>query len=123
MKRDRIGRTVALLARLLQDRWTTDAKAIAADRETAVHIDPITGIAQVFATKDHLTPFAYFMRANRLPERCAPGHPLTFSKVDLYRLAPGVKFERAAWKGEGRLGYRLSVESGVLRSSRGGGPY
>ena len=27
-----------------------DARAIAADRETAAHIDPITGIAQVFAT-------------------------------------------------------------------------
>ena len=32
---------VALLARLLHDGWTTEARAIAADRETSVHIDPV----------------------------------------------------------------------------------
>jgi cyanophycinase-like exopeptidase len=118
-ERDRIGRTVALLARLLQDHWTKDARAIAADRETAVHIDPATGVAQVFATRDHPTPYAYFMRANRLPERCEPGQPLTFGDVDVYRIGPGGRFDLAAWQGEGGLAYRLSAESGVLRSSRG----
>ena len=118
-ERDRIGRTVALMARLLQDGWTTDARAIAADRETAVHIDPVTGVAQVFATKDHPTPYAYMMSANRLPEHCKPGEPLTFSQVNVYRLAPGDRFDLAAWQGEGGLAYQLSVESGVLRSSRG----
>jgi len=119
-ERDRIGRTVALMARLLQDGWTPEARAIAADRETAVHIDPVTGKAEVFATADHPTPYAYFMSAHRLPERCEPGQPLTFSKVDVYRLAPGGSFDLATWKGEGGLAYQLSVESGVLRSSRGG---
>ena len=118
-ERDRIGRTVALMARLLQDGWTTDARAIAADRETAVHIDPATGVVQVFATKDHPTPYAYFMSADRLPERCKPGEPLTFSQVNVYRLGPGGRFDLAAWQGEGGLAYQLSVESGVLRSSRG----
>ena len=118
-ERDRIGRTVVLMARLLQDGWTTEARAIAADRETAVHIDPATGVAQVFATKDHPTPYAYFMSADRLPERCKPGEPLTFSQVNVYRLGPGGRFDLAAWQGEGGLAYQLSVESGVLRSSRG----
>lgn len=118
-ERDRIGRTVVLMARLLQDGWTTDARAIAADRETAVHIDPATGVAQVFATKDHPTPYAYFMSADRLPEHCKPGEPLTFSQVNVYRLGPGGRFDLAAWQGEGGLAYQLSVESGVLRSSRG----
>ena len=118
-ERDRIGRTVALMARLLQDGWTTDARAIAADRETAVHIDPATGIVQVFATKDHPTPYAYFMSADRLPEHCKPGEPLTFSQVDVYRLGPGGRFDLAAWQGEGGLAYQFSVDSGVLRSSRG----
>jgi cyanophycinase-like exopeptidase len=118
-ERDRIGRTVALMARLLQDGWTTEARAIAADRETAVHIDPVTGKAEVFATADHPTPYAYFMSASRKPERCEPGQPLTFGNVDVYRLAPGGSFDLATWKGEGGLAYQLSVESGVLRSSRG----
>ncbi len=118
-ERDRIGRTVALLARLLQDRWTPEARAIAADRETAVHIDPLTGIAQVFATADHPTPYAYFMSSSGLPDRCAPGQPLTIRDVEVYRLGPGGKFDLSAWKGEGGLAYRLSVEAGTLRSSRG----
>jgi cyanophycinase-like exopeptidase len=118
-ERDRIGRTVTLMARLLQDGWTIEARAIAADRETAVHIDPVTGKAEVFATADHPTPYAYFMSASRKPERCEPGQPLTFGNVDVYRLAPGGSFDLATWKGEGGLAYQLSVESGVLRSSRG----
>ena len=118
-ERDRIGRTVTLLARLLKDGWTPEARAIAADRETAVHIDPATGRAQVFATADHPTPYAYFMSANRLPERCEPGQPLTFSEVDVYRLGPGGNFDLNTWQGEGGIAYQLSVKDGVLRSSRG----
>jgi len=43
VERDRIGRTVALLARLVNDEITPTARAVAADRETAVHIDPANG--------------------------------------------------------------------------------
>ena len=39
-ERDRIGRTVALLSRLQKDGWASRPRAIAADRETALHIDP-----------------------------------------------------------------------------------
>jgi len=117
-ERDRIGRTVALMARLLQDGWTTEARAIAADRETAVHIDPVTGVAQVFATKDHPTPYAYFMSASNEPERCQPGQPLTFRNVDVYRLGPGGKFDLGTWTGTGGVPYRLSAEDGRLQSSR-----
>lgn len=118
-ERDRIGRTVTLMARLLQDDWTTEARAIAADRETALHIDPVTGKVQVYTTSDHPTPYVYFMSARGLPGRCEPGQPLTLGKVDVYRLAPGGRFDLTTWTGEGGLAYRLSVESGVLRSSRG----
>jgi cyanophycinase len=120
-ERDRIGRTVALLARLVQDDWTAEARAIAADRETALHIDPATGMAQVFATADHPTPYAYFMRTTRRPERCEHGKSLTIHDVEVYRLAPGPgRFDLASWRGKGGLAYTLSVEDGRLRSSRGG---
>ena len=120
-ERDRIGRTVALMARLVQDGWATQARAIAADRETAVHIDPVTGTAQVFATADHPTPYAYFMRTTQRPERCEPGKPLTIQDVEVYRLAPGPgRFDLAAWRSQGGLAYTLSVDDGRLRSSRGG---
>jgi cyanophycinase len=119
-ERDRIGRTVVLLARLVQDGWVGQARAIAADRETSLHVDPLDGTAEVFATADHPTPYVYFMRTSRPPERCQPGQPLTIRDVEVYRLAPGGRFDLAAWQGQGGIAYTLSTENGRLRSSRGG---
>ena len=118
-ERDRIGRTVTLLARLMQDGWNSAPRAIAADRETAVHIDPASGTAEIFATADHPTPYAYFMRPTGPPALCEPGQPLTFRDVDVYRIGPGARFDLATWQGTGGISYRLSVETGVLSSSRG----
>ncbi len=118
-ERDRIGRTLAFMARLLQDGWTPEARAIAADRETAVHFDPATNIATVFATADHKTPYAYFMRADSTPEHCKPGEPLAFRKVEVYRLGAGGSFDVANWQGSGGVEYELSVANGVIVSSRG----
>lgn len=117
-ERDRIGRTVAMLARLVHDGWTPQARAIAADRETSLHIDPATGKAQVFATADHETPYVYFMQTNRAPETCEAGVPLTASGIEVYRLGPGGHFDLEAWQGEDGLAYTLSVNSGELLSSR-----
>jgi cyanophycinase-like exopeptidase len=118
-ERDRIGRTVALLARLQADGWSASPRAIAADRETSVHIAPATGIAEVFATVDHPTPYAYFMRPSGLPLQCQAGAPLLTPAIDVYRIAPGGHFDLAAWRGEGGIAYELQAGGGVLRSSRG----
>jgi cyanophycinase len=118
-ERDRIGRTVALLARLQQDGWSKAPRAIAADRETAVHIDPADGTAEVFATSDHPTPYAYFMSPAGLPAVCEPGKALTTGDIKVYRLGPGGKFDLAAWQGNGGIEYNLAVRNGVLHSSRG----
>jgi cyanophycinase-like exopeptidase len=117
-ERDRIGRTVTLLARLMKDGWATEPRAIAADRETAVHIDPKDGTAEVFATATHPTPYAYFMRPTQPPERCEAGQPLTFRDVDVYRIGPGGHFDLAAWRGAGGISYQLSAEADVLHSTR-----
>jgi len=121
-ERDRIGRTVALLARLLADGWTQDARAIAADRETALHIDPRSGIGTVYATADHDTPYVYFMRALSKPTRCEPGQALTFADVEVQRMAPGETFNVRDWHGDGGVSYTLASIDGVLESSRGS-PY
>lgn len=119
-ERDRIGRTVALLARLVNDGWSATARAIAADRETAVHIDPRNGSAQVYATADHPTPYAYFMRTTRPPDRCVPGEPLSIRDVEVYRIGPGGRFDLTTWRGHGGIAYALGAGGGLLRSSRGG---
>jgi len=118
-ERDRIGRTIALLARLQQDGWSESPRAIAADRETAVHIDPATGIAEVFATADHPTPYAYFMKPSGPPATCARGRPLVTGPVSVYRLGPGGRFDLGRWEGAGGIAYELQVTDGVLHSSRG----
>ncbi|MGH8166987.1 MAG: hypothetical protein ACREQ1_07085, partial [Woeseiaceae bacterium] len=96
-----------------------EARAIAADRETSLHVDPATGDARVFATSDHATPYVYFMRTQRRPDVCEPGMPLTFRDVKVYRVGPDATFNIETWRGEGVLDYTLSAEDGVLSSSRG----
>jgi len=117
-ERDRIGRTVALLARLQADGWSEAPRAIAADRETAVHIDPATGIAEVFARSDHPTPYAYFMVTTGPPKNCKPGKRLTTSPISVYRIGPGGRFDLATWAGTGGIAYQLWAQGGALESSR-----
>lgn len=118
-ERDRIGRTVAMLARLIQDGWSERPRAIAADRETALHVDPATGVAEVFATDDHPTPYVYFLQATRPPDRCEPGESLVLRDVEVFRAAPGDRFDLANWLGDGGIAYRLSASGGRLWSSQG----
>jgi len=118
-ERDRIGRTVALLARLLHDGWSLETRAIAADRETSLHVDPATGNARVFAVADHPTPYVYFMRAGRPPDVCEPETPLTFRDIHVYRIGPDAAFDLDKWSGRDGTAYTLSAEAGVLSSSRG----
>jgi len=118
-ERDRIGRTIALLSRLQQDGWAPMPHAIAADRETALHIDPSSGMAEVFATADHPTPYVYFMTPTGPPVVCERGKPLTTGAISVYRIGPGGHFDLANWSGTGGISYELSVKAGVLQSSRG----
>lgn len=118
-ERDRLGRTIALLARLVGTRWTEQVLAIAADRETALHVDPSDGSARVHATPNHTTPFVYFLRAPGPPQVCRAQRPLTYRDVPVYRIGPGGRFDLSRWRGEGGISYTLSVVDGVLTSSRG----
>jgi cyanophycinase len=118
-ERDRMGRTIAFLARLVKDGWTSLGRAIAADRETALHVDPADGTSEVFSTPTHETPYVYFLETPGPPEECLPGTPLTFRNVAVYRIGPGGTFDLDRWHGTGGLSYTLTAEAGVLTSSRG----
>ena len=118
-ERDRMGRTVTFLARLVNDGWTSDGRAIAADRETALLVDPDDGSAQVISTPSHQTPYVYFLRTPGPPEVCQPKTPLTYRNIAVYRIGPGGRFALDAWEGKGGIAYTLSAEGGVLLSSRG----
>jgi cyanophycinase len=118
-ERDRMGRTVAFLARLVRDGWTSRGRAIAADRETALHVDPADGSAEVLATATHPTPYVYFLQTSGPPEVCAPDTPLTYRNVAVYRIGPGGTFDLNRWKGTRGISYTLSAVEGVLTSSNG----
>jgi cyanophycinase len=119
IERDRIGRTMAFMARLVNDGYTTDAKAIAADRETTALINPVGNTVEVIAVPGHPTPYVYFMRRSGPAEVCQPGVPLTYRNVTIYRIGPGGTFDLDTWHGTGGISYTLSAEAGVLSSSNG----
>src|SRR5581483_8378019 len=69
-QRDRMGRTLAFLARMLHDDKLSEARSIAIDERTAALIDPdgslrVTGFGHV-----------YFLRARQPPRVIEPGKPL-----------------------------------------------
>ena len=68
-------------------------RAIAADRETALHVDPADGRSEVFSTPSHGTPYVYFLETPGPPEVCLPGTPLTYRNVAVYRIGPGGTFD------------------------------
>ena len=117
-ERDRIGRTVTFLARLVHEGWTAQGKAIAADRETSLHVNPVDGTAEVFSTPKHPTPYVYFLKTSGPPEVCEAGRPLTYRKISVYRIQPGATFNLETWTGSGGISYTLTAETGVLSSSR-----
>jgi len=118
IERDRIGRTVALMARLVNDEITPAARAIAADRETTVHVDPSSGDVEVFSVEEHETPNVYFMRTTKKASVCEEDKPLSIENVEVYRATAGDRFNLKTWAGVGGVSYWLSVKEGILQSSR-----
>ena len=119
IERDRLGRTLTFMARIVKDGWAPESKAIAIDRETAVLIDD-AGRATIVANADHPTPFAYFIRGG-VPEVCQPGTPLTYRNLAVFRAQPGSTFDVGAWRGRGGTSYTLNVDAGAVSSTQPGG--
>jgi cyanophycinase-like exopeptidase len=119
IERDRLGRTLAFMARIVADGWATESRSIAIDRETAVLIEP-DGKASIVANADHPTPYAYFIRGGA-PEICQPDTPLTYRNLSVYRVQPGSFFDLPSWRGRGGTAYTLNVEAGAVTSTQPGG--
>ncbi len=126
--RKRLGRTLAFLARQIQDGKTKKAYGIAVDEATAVVVDrngiaTVTGISPVVRTspdgKRSRTLYsgenaAYFITADHKPEVCEKGKPLTYSKFKVWKRKPGETFNL---KNRPRTGYyTVSVKEGKLDS-------
>lgn len=112
--RQRMGRTVAFLARIEQDGWAKRPRAIGIDEATAVLVEP-DGKA-IVAGKGS----AYFLELSHEPEECAPGKPLTVRGLKAYKLGTGPesKFDLKSWIGTGGSTFNIDVENGTMSLRR-----
>jgi cyanophycinase len=109
-KRDRMGRLVVFLARILQDGWATQVRAIAVEENAAVLLEP-DGSAKVIGVGP-----AYFIEARNPPEICRRKTPLRFRGVAVHRALAGASFNVKTWRGENGDDYQLSAENGELKA-------
>jgi cyanophycinase len=115
-KRDRMGRMLGFLARIMQDGWSQSPREVAIDEKSAVLVEA-DGKATVVGTGKG----AYFLRPTEVPEVCKQDVPLTFRNVSIYRVGSDGNFDLVSWKGDGGTAYSLSVDRGRIRSTQAGG--
>jgi cyanophycinase-like exopeptidase len=118
-ERDRMGRDLAFLCRMYANGWSAAPRGIAVDAATALLIDG-KGDATVVGSSA-----AYFLQAPGAPSACAPGTPLTYKDVAVYRVTAGTgRFNLSRWSGSGGTAYTVSAVNGVVTSTQpGGSPY
>ena len=114
-KRDRLGRSLGFLARIMKDGWSSSPREVAIDEKSAVLVEA-DGKGTVVGTGKG----AYFMRPTQAPEVCENGTPLTFRGVSVYRVKAGGHFDLVSWTGDGGTAYSLSVQQGKIESTQGG---
>jgi cyanophycinase len=107
VKRDRMGRLLVFMARILQDSWAKQIRAIAVEENTALLVKP-DGSAKVVGEGP-----TYFLESTQAPSLCAYQRPLTFERIQVQRVTPEKTFQLKTWSGEGGT-YSLSVVNGVV---------
>lgn len=113
--RDRLGRTLIFLARIMQDGWSTRPLGIPIDEKAAVLVEA-SGQSTVVGQGA-----AYFLRPTHPPEQCVRKQKLTFTGIEAYRAPVGSHFDLAVWQGDGGVKYELNVKDGIVSSTQAGG--
>lgn len=109
--RDRMGRTMAFVARQIQDGISSNALGVAVNEQTSVVVDK-NGLARVKGAGP-----AYFVLGDHAPEVCEPGTPLTYSNYKIWKVTSGGTFNL---RNRPTTGYYLrSVTNGQIN----GNPY
>ncbi len=117
-QRDRQGRLIAFMARILQDGLSKQIRGIGIDEKSAALMEPDGALTLVGTGKG-----AYFYAPKLPPSQCISGKPLSFDQISVQKVATGGHFNLASWRGDGTP-YTLDVINGVLTvHSAGGVPY
>jgi len=118
--RDRMGRLVTFMARIVQDGWASVAMGIGIDEKVALAVDEYGDVTLFDACNDG-TGAAYFLMTTHAPEVCQPKTPLTFTGISVFKMTMTSEFDLASWTGAGGVEYTLSAVDGVLASTQPGG--
>jgi len=124
-ERDRMGRIVTFVARVLQDTGAP-AYGIACDEATAIMI-PKSGIARVATggTGNSEVDFpafsAYFFVPTENPTVCKKDTPLTFQNLRVYRLTHGDQFDFNTWTSSSGHSYIIDATNGIMTTKGNNG--
>jgi cyanophycinase len=113
VKRDRMGRLLVMMARVLDEGQVKELKGMGIDQETAVLLEA-DGEAKVVGKGA-----AYFLRAGGKPTLVKKGEALEFGPVSAVKVSAGGRFDVKGWTGE-TAAYAYMVKAGVVKSSRVG---
>lgn len=109
VQRDRLGRLLVFLSRILQDGWADRIRGIAADEDAAFLLEP-DGTGKAAGGP------IYFFEASARPETCRKNVPLGFSGVEVHKTSPGQSFDVKQWKSAEGDAYGLTVVDGKVQS-------
>ncbi len=112
--RDRLGRLLVFLARILQSGDAATIHGVGIDQHTALEVD---GDGQA---REVGTGHVYLFAARGKPAVCESGRRLSFGPVTVQRLGPGQSFSLKSWSGAGDR-YTLRVTDGKVSSDQPGG--
>jgi cyanophycinase len=114
-ERDRFGRLLAFMARILADGLASEVRGVGIDEATALLVDADGSARRVGRGS------VYMLRAVGPPSRCVAGEPLTFEGIEVTRLDGDATFDLRRWAAGGATGYRVSATAGELSSTQPGG--
>lgn len=112
--RDRMGRTLAFLARQIQDGQAQTAWSLAINEETSVVVDKM-GKATVMGGGPAYLIYADHAVGTNAGEVCADRTPLTYRGYKLWRYQPGDTFDLSHRPSNGF--YSVDVVNGVIGSN------
>jgi cyanophycinase-like exopeptidase len=113
--RDRLGRSLVFLARIVNNGWAAQPRAIGIDEETALLVLP-TGAASMVGIGA-----AYVLQAPGPAQVLADKTPLTYLNIGVYKVPQGGTFNLSTWTGTGGVAYTLNVNNGTVTSTQAGG--
>jgi cyanophycinase len=111
--RDRFGRLITFIGRIIKDGWASSARGIGVDEATAVLVESSGSATRVGSGA------AYFVSSAGVPLTCVSGSPLTYTGLAVYKMSGAATFNLATWSGAGGTSYTVSANAGALSSSNG----